>query len=148
MKRTMLAVAAALSLAVGGSAAVAGELDPALQAALSDRIGDADVPVIIRFNDTVDMKALRRDARRLAKARHPDDARKQRRTRRRLKRRMLVDALKAAGRDSRRALRRLVVHFLDARAQPQEDGVPHEDERLSQRRHHVAVLVTSIDSRR
>lgn len=86
----------------------AGRLDPVLQGIADSQAVDGDVPVIIRFQSALDTRTLRKEARRLARQRYPNDRRKQRRELRRLKRRMLVATLQNANRHSRRALRRLL----------------------------------------
>ncbi|WP_321528486.1 Calx-beta domain-containing protein [Sedimenticola selenatireducens] len=108
MKRHLLTIAAAVSLACFSLPASAGSIDPTLQGIMSSIDAPDRLPVIIRFKDTVDIKTLRREARLLAKAMHPDNAKKERKARRQLKRKMLVTALKTAARNSRREVRQLL----------------------------------------
>lgn len=108
MKRHLLALAAASSLAFVTPFVTAGTLDPALEAMVIAGEAQGDVPVIIRFTDTVDRKLLRREARRQARALHPGDSREERKARRKLIRRSLVNALKTASRHSKRDVRRLL----------------------------------------
>lgn len=108
MKRHLLNIAAAVSLACFSLPASAGSIDPALQGIAASTDAPDSLPVIIRFTDAVDIKTLRREARLTARAMHPGDSRKERKARRQLKRKLLVKTLKAAARDSKRQVRKLL----------------------------------------
>lgn len=85
-----------------------GTLDPVLQGIAGSQAIAGDVPVIIQFQSALDMRLLRKQARRQAEQKYPHDLRKQRRELRRLKRRMMVATLQGVNRRSRHALRRLL----------------------------------------
>lgn len=111
MKASHIVFAASVvALTCAAPSVSAGSLDPELQAAASGAVR-GDVPVIIRFQQAVDFKALRRQARHLAHRRHPHDARGERREHRRVKRRLLVDALKGEARHSKGSVRRLLRRY-------------------------------------
>ncbi len=104
MKASTLALAVSAALLSVNPTVQAGTLDPALQSAAVS----GDVPVIIRFQQTLDIKHIRREAKRRAHARHPHDAEGERREQRKEKRHLLVDALKTSGRRSEDRVRRLL----------------------------------------
>lgn len=108
MKRPLLTFAMAMSLACFSLPVSAGNIDRVLQEVVSSIDAPDRLPVIIRFKNTVDIKALRREAQLLAKTMHPDDARQERKARGQLKRKMLVKALKSAARNSERDVRKLL----------------------------------------
>lgn len=89
-----------LILLLGLGVAQAGEIEPELQAVLQSVKASDDVPVIIRFKDTVNIEGLRRDFLVAADLRIPDgpDRDVQRRT---LKRAMIVHRLKQRALSSR-----------------------------------------------
>lgn len=105
MKHYLLTLAAAVALACSTLPVQAGTVGPALQQAADSSDAQIDLPVIIRFVDQVDRKALRAEVRRIARERYPDDAKKRKKERRKLMRKMLVDNLKATAKDSKKHVR-------------------------------------------
>ncbi len=87
-----------------GSPLQAGSLDSAVQDTMVENGPWASVPVIIKFNDQLDIKALRREVSQLIKEKYPDK-KKRKAKRKKLLRNKMVDGLRKKSKQAKQLIR-------------------------------------------
>ena len=90
-----------------GSVTQAGTLGPELQETLAGGDPRGDIPVIVRFADRIDLKALRKDVARTLKEQYPDP-KERKAARKQLKRAILVERLKEKAKKSAQLVRKFL----------------------------------------